>query len=91
MNEDDKTLLRGHIKNETIHIENVDFGECTLEDCLLIYTGCEMQWKHLKLINCQVRFTGRAAGTVDFIRKFCDKTALQDTLETMIPITNQVQ
>ena len=51
-----------------VHIDETHFEECTIKDCLLIYSGGEFSWSGTQLKDGnKVRIVGAARRVVEFM------------------------
>ena len=63
-------LVTGHHENELIDADNVHFENCTLKNCIIIYSGGDVSWVNLRHDKCTFRFLGHAQKTITFLRGF---------------------
>ena len=62
-------LVEGQtIQGESLDIDNKYFIDCTLEDCILEYSGRPVTFERTHLRRCRYVFHGLAKSTVQFLQ-----------------------
>ena len=54
----------------TVTLDDTELRNCTLTNCVVIYSGGKFRWTETSISNCQIVLKGGAALTVGFLEKF---------------------
>ena len=65
-----KLIANEEIKAQVVQIDNHHFENCTIVQSVLVFSGGDFSWTNCRFANCQIRFTGAAQRTIQFLRHF---------------------
>lgn len=58
------------LKDTVVRMDDHHFENCTIDHCILVFSGGDFSWKNCRFVNCQVRFVGAAGKTIQFVKYF---------------------
>ncbi|MFQ5930711.1 MAG: hypothetical protein ACE5MK_13545 [Acidobacteriota bacterium] len=65
-----KVIANQDLKSTVVQMDDHHFENCTLTRSVLVFSGGDFSWKNCRFENCQIRFTGAAQRTIQFLRHF---------------------
>ncbi len=65
-----KVIAEQALKDTVLQMDDHHFEDCTITQCLLVFSGGDFSWTNCKFVNCQIRFVGAAGKTLNFLKHF---------------------
>lgn len=63
-------IANQNIKDQIIQLDNHHFENCTVTNCVLVFSGGDFSWTNSHFTSCQLRLIGAAQRTITFLRHF---------------------
>ena len=65
-----KVIAEQALKDTVLQMDDHHFEDCTITQCILVFSGGDFSWTNCKFVNCQIRFVGAAGKTLNFMKHF---------------------
>ncbi len=65
-----KVIAEQTLKDTVLQMDDHHFEDCTITQCILVFSGGDFSWTNCKFVNCQIRFVGAAGKTLNFLKHF---------------------
>ncbi len=64
-----KTVANKNLKDAVIEMDEHYYVNCTLSDCVLLFSGGDFGLVECQIVNCEVRLAGAARKTIQFLKR----------------------
>jgi len=65
-----KVIADQELENTVLQMDGHHFENCTIIQCILIFSGGDLSWTNCKFVKCQIRFVGAAGKPIHFLKHF---------------------
>ena len=65
-----KVIADQELESTVLQMDGHHFENCTITQCVLVFSGGDFSWTNCKFVNCQIRFVGAAGKTINFLKHF---------------------
>ncbi len=64
-----KTVANQSLKNTVLEMDEHCFVNCSLSECILLFSGGNFGLVDCRIVNCEVRLAGAARKTIEFLKR----------------------
>jgi hypothetical protein len=59
-----------NITGSVVQMDGHHFENCSVTNCVLVYSGGDFSWTNCQFANCQIRLIGSAQRAIQFLQFF---------------------